>query len=243
MRIRTFAAAAAVVAAGLFTTAAVNAADTGAQEKEIAARIFSTTGMKVDKVTPAPIEGLWEVFMNRRVFYVDKSTKYLIVGRIFDTKTETDLTAERMKELSRVDWKTLPLNDAIKVTYGNGERKVVVFTDARCTYCSMLERNLQAAGNVTVYNFIYSILNSKEMARDIVCSKNPASAWQAHMLDGTEPAKAADKCDASVLDRNLALGEKFGFTSTPSIIFADGTIVQGALPTEDLNVKLSAKRP
>ena len=63
------------------------------------------------------------------------------------------------------------------------------------------------------------------------------------MLDGTEPAKAADKCDASVLDRNLALGEKFGFTSTPSIIFADGTIVQGALPTEDLNVKLSAKRP
>ena len=107
----------------------------------------------------------------------------------------------------------------------------------------MLERNLQAAGNVTVYNFIYSILNSKEMARDIVCSKNPASAWQAHMLDGTEPAKAADKCDASVLDRNLALGEKFGFTSTPSIIFADGTIVQGALPTEDLNVKLSAKRP
>ena len=233
MRIRTFAAAAAVVAAGLLTTAAVNAADTGAQEKEIAARIFSTTGMKVDKVTPAPIEGLWEVFMNRRVFYVDKSAKYLIVGRIFDTKTE----------LSRVDWKTLPLNDAIKVTYGNGERKVVVFTDARCTYCSMLERNLQAAGNVTVYNFIYSILNSKEMARDIVCSKNPASAWQAHMLDGTEPAKAADKCDASVLDRNLALGEKFGFTSTPSIIFADGTIVQGALPTEDLNVKLSAKRP
>ena len=228
MRIRTFAAAAAVVAAGLPTTAAVNAADTGAQEKEIAARIFSTTGMKVDKVTPAPIEGLWEVFMNRRVFYVDKSAKYLIVGRIFDTKTETDLTAERMKELSRVDWKTLPLNDA---------------TDARCTYCSMLERNLQAAGNVTVYNFIYSILNSKEMARDIVCSKNPASAWQAHMLDGTEPAKAADKCDASVLDRNLALGEKFGFTSTPSIIFADGTIVQGALPTEDLNVKLSAKRP
>ena len=174
---------------------------------------------------------------------MDKSAKYLIVGRIFDTKTETDLTAERMKELSRVDWKTLPLNDAIKVTYGNGERKVVVFTDARCTYCSMLERNLQAAGNVTVYNFIYSILNSKEMARDIVCAKNPASAWQAHMLDGTEPAKAADKCDASVLDRNLALGEKFGFTSTPSIIFADGTIVQGALPTEDLNVKLSAKRP
>ena len=55
MRIRTFAAAAAVVAAGLLTTAAVNAADTGALEKEIAARIFSTTGMKVDKVTPAPI--------------------------------------------------------------------------------------------------------------------------------------------------------------------------------------------
>ena len=37
MRIRTFAAAAAVAAAGLLTTAAVNAADTGAQEKEIAA--------------------------------------------------------------------------------------------------------------------------------------------------------------------------------------------------------------
>ena len=94
-------------------------------------------------------------------------------------------------------------------------------------------------GNVTVYNFLYPILNSREVARNIVCSKDPGKALQEHMLNGTEPPAA--KCDDSVLDRNLALGAKFEISGTPFIIFENGSRVTGALPSDQLNRGLNLK--
>lgn len=231
---------AAAVAATLFSATVVTAAPNTDAER-ISAKIVSMMGVQPDSVRPAPVAGLYEVVINRsRVFYVDANAKYLIAGRIFDAATETDLTAQRVEELSRIDWKELPLNDAIKVVYGKGERKVAVFTDAKCTYCRILEKSLRDIGNVTVYNFMYPILNSREMARDIVCAKDPAKAFQEHMLEGRDPA--VNRCDTAVLDRNLALGQKFSITGTPAIIFADGTKFTGAMPVDDLRQALDSIR-
>ena len=104
----------------------------------------------------------------------------------------------------------------------------------------MLERNLRAANNVTVYNFIYPILNSEAVARNIVCAKNPAKAWQNHMLTGEIPPEASASCDSSVLKRNLELGQKFGLNATPAILFEDGLFNQGAMSVEALDERLSA---
>ncbi len=227
---------AAAVAAALASTHALAANEL---EDQIAARVLAVTSMKPDSVRPTPVKGLYEVVVSRRVFYVDEDVKHLIVGRIFDAATETDITAARIEELSRIDWKELPLDDAIKVVYGNGERKVAVFTDARCTYCQMLEKNLRDTGNVTVYNFLYPILNSRDIARNIVCAQDPAKALQDHMLNGTEPPPAS--CDDSVLDRNLALGAKFEVSGTPLLIFANGSRVTGVLPSKDLDRGLNLK--
>ncbi len=242
MRAALFGAAATITAALAAATSAF-AADTapaaGKLEDQIAARVLAVTTMKPDSVRSTPVKGLYEVVVKRRVFYVDENVTHLIVGRIFEAATETDITARRIEELSRIDWKELPLQDAIKVVYGKGERKVAVFTDARCTYCQMLEKTLRETGNVTVYNFLYPILNSREVARNIVCSKDPAKALQEHMLNGTEPPAA--KCDDSVLDRNLALGAKFEISGTPFIIFENGSRVTGALPNDQLNRGLNLK--
>ena len=240
--------AAAAVCAALYSAAAPAAdaaapapaaAEAQSLESRIAARVLAVTTMKPDTVRPAPVKGLYEVVVKRRLFYVDEKVEHLIVGRIFDAATETDITAARIEELSRIDWKELPLQDAIKVVYGNGERKVAVFTDARCTYCQMLEKSLRETGNVTVYNFLYPILNSREVTRNIVCAKDPAKALQDHMLNGTEPPAA--KCDDSVLDRNLALGARYEISATPFIIFANGSRVTGALPSDQLNRGLNLK--
>lgn len=226
----------AALAAALFSTGVATAA-ADANLDRISAKIVSMMGVKPDSVKPAPVPGLYEVVINRsRVFYVDANAKYLIAGRIFDAATETDLTAQRVEELSRIDWKELPLNDAIKVVYGKGERKIAVFTDAKCTYCRILERTLRDIGNVTVYNFMYPILNSREMARNIVCAKDPAKAFQEHMLEGKDPA--VNRCETGVLDRNLALGQLYSITGTPAIIFADGTKFAGAMPADQLRKAL-----
>ena len=201
---------------------------------KISAKIRAMMGVQPDSVEKAPVKGLYEVVINRsRLFYVDAEVKHLIAGRIFDAATETDLTAARMEELSRIDWKTLPVNDAVKVVYGKGERKIAVFTDAKCTYCQLLEKSLRDIGNVTVYNFIYPILNSREAARRIICAKNPGEAYQRHMLNGETPENMP-ACDASKLDRNLELGRKYGITATPTIVFADGSRFSGAMPIDQL---------
>lgn len=225
----------AAVCSSILAAGSAFAAD--AATDRISAKIVAMMGVKPDSVVKAPVAGLYEVVINRsRVFYVDANVKYLIAGRIFDAATETDLTAKRMEELSRISWNELPLKDAIKVVYGKGERKVAVFTDAKCTYCRMLEKSLRDIGNVTVYNFMYPILNSREIARDIVCAKDPAKAFQDHMLEGKDPA--VYRCDTKVLDRNLALGQLYNITGTPAIIFADGSKFAGAMPADQLKAAL-----
>lgn len=241
MRLRHALSAVALTAALLAQSTFAAPADSfDATQSRISAKIYAMMQVQPDSVRPAPIDGLYEVVINRsRVFYVDADVRHLIAGRIFDAATETDLTAQRVQELSRIDWSSLPLQDAIKVVYGNGERKVAVFTDAKCSYCRVLERSLREVGNVTVYNFIYPILNSREMARNIVCAKDPAKVFQSHMLDGTTPQLAM--CEAGQLDRNLSLGQKFGITGTPAIIFADGSRFGGAMPVDDLRRALDAQ--
>ena len=209
---------------------------------QIAARVYSRTGMKVDEVRPSPVPGLYELSVGRKLFYVDAQARHLIAGRIYDMVADTDLTSKRLEELSRIDWKKLPLNDAIKITYGKGERQVVVFTDTKCRFCSVLEGSLEQVGNVTVYNFIYPILNSVDLARNVVCSKNPAATLKEHLSQGTTPAKVIGACDSSVIDRNLALGRRYGLNGTPAIIFEDGSLHNGAMHPSQLEDALQTRK-
>ena len=220
----------------------VFAANPDPECEALAQKITKQTGVKVDSVRRMPMAGLFEVLANKKIVYMDRSGTYAFIGHIYDTSTDTDLTAKRIEELNRVDWKTLPLKDALKVVYGNGKRKVVVFTDARCTYCSLLEKNLEQVGNVTVYNFIHPVLNSRDITRSILCSKDPVKAWRDHMTKNIDPAPFVGKCDTSVLDRNLQLGKRFSITGTPVLIFEDGSVQPGALPVDELERRLNHKR-
>ena len=54
----------------------------------------------VDSVRPTPIDGLFEVTTkNMDLFYVDRSARYLVVGRVYDMETRQDLTSARLLEL------------------------------------------------------------------------------------------------------------------------------------------------
>lgn len=45
------------------------------------------------------LSGLCEVSADRNLFYVDRSARYLMIGRVYDMQTRTDLTATRLLEL------------------------------------------------------------------------------------------------------------------------------------------------
>ena len=97
---------------------------------------------KVESVTKTPYAGLYEVFMGGQIIYTDEKLTFLIAeGHIVDPKTKKDLTESRLADLMKIDFNSLPLDQAIKVVKCNGSRKLVVFSDVDCPYCKRLEQN------------------------------------------------------------------------------------------------------
>lgn len=54
----------------------------------------------VTKVNCTLVDGLCEVTAGSQLFYVDRSARYLLVGRVYDMETRRDLTAARLLEVN-----------------------------------------------------------------------------------------------------------------------------------------------
>jgi thiol:disulfide interchange protein DsbC len=209
--------------------------------KALAERIPSFP--KIDEVRPSPIPGLFEVrFAGSEIIYTDAKGEYLLQGSMIETKTMSNLTEARVEKLNAVDFSALPLKDALLIKQGSGARKMAVFVDPNCGYCKRFERDLVAIKDVTIYTFIIPILgpDSTAKSRDIWCAKDIAKAWRGWMIDGTAPAKAAEKCDTAAIDRNLEFARKYRVNGTPAVFFEDGTRKPGAIPGEMVEKLLTA---
>ena len=193
---------------------------------------------KVESVTKTPYAGLYEVFMGGQIVYTDEKMSFLIAeGRLVDPKTKKDITGERMEELTKIDFSSLPLEQAIKVVKGNGSRKLVVFSDVDCPYCKRLEQNeLTNVTDVTIYTFLYPIeqLHPDAAAKSklIWCANNRVKAWEDWIFNNQLP-KASGTCEVP-LEKIGQLARKIGVTSTPTLIFADGKRMLGAQPYKEI---------
>lgn len=199
--------------------------------------------MKVESVTKTPFAGLYEVYIDGQIIYTDEKFSYFIAeGRLVDAKSRKDLTAQRMEILTRVDFDSLPLDQAIKVVKGNGSRKVAVFSDPDCPFCKRLEQNeLSTITDVTIYTFLFPLdihPGAEQRSRVLWCSADRSKAWQDWVFNGQMPSGNGN-CETPV-EKNLALGRKIGVASTPTLYFADGRRLQGAYPAADIERMLSA---
>ncbi|WP_298207652.1 DsbC family protein [Acidovorax sp.] len=194
---------------------------------------------KIDEVRPTPMAGLYEVRIGTDLFYTDAKGNYVIQGELIDTKARRNLTEDRISKLTAINFSDLPLKDAVTIVRGDGKRKVAVFEDPNCGYCKRFERDMQKVENVTVYLFLYPILSpdSAEKSRNIWCAKDKVTAWQDMMVRDKSPAAAS--CDTTALQRNLAFGKKHKITGTPTLIFADGGRVPGAIGTQEVEKRLA----
>lgn len=199
---------------------------------------------KVESVAKTPFPGLYEVFLEGQIIYTDENFTWFIAdGRLVDAKTRKELTSARMDELTKVDFDSLPLDQAIKVVRGNGSRKLVVFSDADCPFCKKLEqKELLPLTDVTIYTFLYPLEglhpDAANKSKAIWCAPDKAKAWHDWIFNG-QIAKGSTNCDAP-LEKIAALGKRLGITSTPTLIFSDGKRMLGAYPSKDIEKALDA---
>ena len=191
----------------------------------------------VESVKKTPYGGLYEVVLKSgELIYTDAAVSYLIDGQLIDAKTKRNITQARLNQLQKIDFATLPLDQAIKQVKGNGKRVVATFEDPNCGYCKRLAKDLQGLKDATVYTFLYPILSpdSTEKSRNIWCSKDKAAAWNDWMTGNKTPAAAPAGCDTTAIDKNVALGQKLRVSGTPTIFTADGNRLPGAVPLAQL---------
>ena len=196
----------------------------------------------IDEITKTAMPGLFEVRVNGTdIFYTDADGNFLIQGNLIDTKARRNLTEERVEKLTAVNFDALPLKDAFTIVRGNGKRKLAVFEDPNCGYCKRFERDLQKVDNITIHMFLYPILSqdSADKSKNIWCAKDRAKAWTDWMVRDQAAAAAAPSCDASAIVRNVELGKKYKITGTPTLIFADGSRVPGAINASQIEENLS----
>jgi thiol:disulfide interchange protein DsbC len=197
-------------------------------------------GAVVSNVSKSPYFGLYELQLDDKLLYTDAQVTYVVVGAIYDASTKTNVTEARLRKLNRVDWDTLPLDLAIKKVKGDGSRKLAIFSDADCPYCKQLEREMKNLTNVTTYTFLFPIdqlhPDSARKSAAIWCSPDRVKAWDDWFENGKLPENAGD-C-ATPIAETAELGRKYRMNATPTLVFADGSVVPGALPLDRLEGEL-----
>lgn len=196
---------------------------------------------KIDEVVKTPMAGLYEVRVGTDILYTDADGSHLIQGNLIDTKSRRNLTEERVDKLTAIDFDTLPLKDAFTVVRGNGKRKLAVFEDPNCGYCKRFERDLAGIKDITIYMFLFPILSadSTDKSKAIWCAKDKGKVWQDWMVRDVQPPAAGASCDATALTRNVDFGKKFKITGTPTLVFADGSRVPGAINAQQVEKMLA----
>ncbi len=197
-------------------------------------------GEKIESVKKTPYLGLYEVVVGGELLYTDEKAAYFFFGHVVDPQTRQSLTSERLQQIKdarRVSIDSLPLQHAIKVVKGNGKRKLAVFSDPNCPYCKHLEKELTKVTDVTIYTLLYPVLNgSLPTATAIWCSADRLKAWDDFMLKGIAPT--GKDCDTPI-ETLLQAGKKNGINGTPTLVFADGSIIPGMITAEVIEKKLS----
>src|SRR3989338_1694032 len=167
--------------AGLLLLAALAVA---ANEEAIRkAREGKLEGGRIEGIQPAPVSGLWEVRYRGadgvQLLYSDATGTHIIQGRIFDLRSDRDLTEERMRKLNAVRFDSLPLDLTVKVQRGSGRRVLAMFSDPYCPACRSFERTLAQLDDITIYVFLSPVIRPKtpSHSRAVWCSPDRAKAW------------------------------------------------------------------
>ncbi|MDA8329541.1 MAG: DsbC family protein [Betaproteobacteria bacterium] len=214
-------------------------ADESAIKKVLTTRF---PGVEVSSITKTPYSGLYEVVIDGQVSYVDDNANYLFLGSVVDLKTRRNLTQERTEKLNTVNLSSLPLEHAMKFVKGDGSRKLIVFSDPECPYCKRLEQELIKVNNLTLYVFPFPLDSlhpgTTAVSKSIWCARDKNLAWQDALLKNKLP-KNDGTCDNPIA-ADIALGNSLHITGTPTLIFANGQRIAGAMPAEKIEQLLNA---
>jgi thiol:disulfide interchange protein DsbC len=223
---------------------------------------------EVSSIDCKKLPGVCEVAAGSTLFYTDPAARYLIIGRVYDMETRTDLTATRLLELNP----DVLVNGAARQGGSSGPSAANGQPDgpragpavARNVPLSQLPSKgaipwgPTTGPKVTVFSDFRcsycSQLSATLQQMGARVEERPISVLGSRQLSeavycSKSPVSAlhaayagetpqSPKCDTSGLDANEAFARKHGFNGTPVIVRADGAVLEGFRPAPILTAWL-----
>ncbi len=219
-------------------TSIVGAATTDKPEKVIQdtlARQFPH--LKVDKVKPTTVMGLYQVSAGPILLYISADGRYIFDGDIYDTQANNQNVTEKERQTTRkAALANVSDKEFIWYKAKNPKHTLTVFTDIDCGYCRRFHqqvKELNAQGvSVRYLAFPRSGAGTPSYNKmvSVWCSETPADALTKAKDGVVIPTR---QCDNPV-QKQVELGALAGVQGTPSLILEDGTLIPGYVPTDKL---------
>ena len=189
--------------------------------------------LNIENIQTTEMKGIYSGSMDGQVVYLGEDAQHILVGSMFRLSDQKNLTKDLILKQNSVDWKKLPLQDAVKTVRGNGKRQIAIFSDPNCPYCKQLEAELKKLDNITIYTFILPLkARSVAPSKQVYCEKNPTLAWE-NLITKAQLPTSQSSC-ANPVERNIVLAHRLGVNGTPAIIFSNGFKVMGAYPAAQI---------
>lgn len=189
--------------------------------------------LNIENVKTTEMPGIYSATVVEQVIYTGEDAEHILVGSMIRLKDQKNLTNSLMLTQNQIDWKKLPLKDAIKSVKGTGKRQLAIFSDPNCPYCKQLEVELSKLNDVTMYTFVLPLKpQSIAPSKQLFCEKDQALAWENLIAKGIQPS--TKKNCTNPIERNVQLAKTLGLNGTPAIIFSNGTKLMGAYPAQEI---------
>ena len=195
-----------------------------------------------DRIRRSPLPQLYEVVYGGEVLYVSEDGRHLLRGAdLFELAGLSNLTdAVRADARARLlaDYGT----DRLVVYPARGERRhaVTVVTDIDCMYCRKLHAHIEELRNRGIE---VRYLFFPRTGQDTPSYDKAVSVWCApDRLDALTRAKRLEPLEprtcANPVVEHMELVENIGIASTPTIFRADGAVIRGYRPPQELQALL-----
>lgn len=220
-----------------------------------AADLLKFTGATVKSVKQAPVNGLFELLMEKDgkfgVLLVDYGKKHIIQGMMVSLSDLKQVSAHEKdmpqpKEVTQIDPATIPAEHAVTIGNPKGAKKLYVFTDPDCPYCRKMHvelKNLEKiAPDVAIHVMLYPLPMhpaAYDKSRTVVESRSRELLDKA--FEGKEIPRPARESSKAAVDAVVKFASSNGISGTPTLVLGDGRVVVGMRDAETLKKMLDEK--
>ncbi len=188
------------------------------------------------EIVPSPVPGVYRMQVQGNYAFAYVQGDYVLLGDLYNTKDQVNIGDQAASAQMAEQLKDVPTDKMIVYGPKDPKRYITVFTDIDCGYCRKLHNEI---GDLTAAGIQVRYLAFPRAGVGSDSHKKYVSVWcnadQQTALTAAKSGKpvASASC-ANPVEETYKLGVQVGVRGTPTIVFDDGTVRPGYVPSAEL---------